>query len=47
LARSSDLRILSETSGDFVAVAEHPTRAPAISTANEIRHGFDTLIFLL
>ena len=42
----SDLRMLSETSGDFVDV-EHPTRVPTTSSASKLKLSLCVFIFLL
>src|SRR5207244_7667788 len=41
-----DLRMLSETSGDFVVV-EHPTRVVTTSSASTLEHSLSVFIFLL
>src|SRR5450755_2808595 len=38
---------LSETSGDFVDVVEHPTRVPTTTSASKVKHRLSVFIFRL
>src|ERR1700730_1524072 len=44
-ARSSEVRMLSETSGDFVDVPEHPEMRPTTTNVSTCRDTFRVCIF--